>query len=258
MPDQTTQLNLNDGGTVGSSFRIEFGSEVNITGGNVGVGPIVNGGEVNINGGNVSANFQANSGSLVQISGGAVGDDFIANSGSEVNISGGNLGIFFVADSGSEVNISGGTLGPIFTVQSGGVVNISGGTFGMFLTADDSEMNIFGAEFFIDGVELDKLTPGQAFTITDRDVTLTALLADGEQQFSLDKRIFSPNAMLTVTLTSPVLLGDVNIDGVVDLFDIAPFIDRLATRTFQAEADIDGSGAVDFLDIAPFIGLLDQ
>ena len=201
MPDQTTQLNLNDGGTVGSSFRIEFGSEVNITGGNVGVGPIVNGGEVNINGGNVSANFQANSGSLVQI---------------------------------------------------------SGGTFGMFLTADDSEMNIFGTEFFIDGIELDKLTPGQAFTITDRDVTLTALLADGEQQFSLDKRIFSPNAMLTVTLTSPVLLGDVNIDGVVDLFDIAPFIDRLATRTFQAEADIDGSGAVDFLDIAPFIGLLDQ
>ena len=52
------------------------------------------------------------------------------------------------------------------------------------------------------------------------------------------------------------LLGDVNMDGVVDFFDISPFIAILSSSGFQAEADIDGSGVVDFFDISPFIGLL--
>ena len=53
-----------------------------------------------------------------------------------------------------------------------------------------------------------------------------------------------------------VILGDVNLDGVVDFFDISPFISLLASQTFQAEADIDLNDAVDFFDIQPFIGLL--
>ena len=57
-------------------------------------------------------------------------------------------------------------------------------------------------------------------------------------------------------ITGPVVLGDCNLDGAVNFLDIAPFINRLSTQTFQAEADIDGSGVVDFLDIAPFIALL--
>ena len=52
------------------------------------------------------------------------------------------------------------------------------------------------------------------------------------------------------------LLGDVNLDGIVDFFDIQPFIDLLAAQTFQAEADIDGNMVVDFFDIQPFIDIL--
>lgn len=52
------------------------------------------------------------------------------------------------------------------------------------------------------------------------------------------------------------LPGDVNLDGVVDFFDIQPFIEILTNQGFQLEADIDGSGVVDFFDITPFIGLL--
>ena len=52
------------------------------------------------------------------------------------------------------------------------------------------------------------------------------------------------------------LPGDVNLDGVVDFFDIAPFIAVLANQTFQFEADIDGDQDVDFFDIAPFIEIL--
>ena len=52
------------------------------------------------------------------------------------------------------------------------------------------------------------------------------------------------------------LLGDVNRDGDVDFFDIAPFIDLLSSQEFQIEGDTDVNGVVDFFDIAPFIDLL--
>ena len=52
------------------------------------------------------------------------------------------------------------------------------------------------------------------------------------------------------------MLGDVDLNGVVDFFDIAPFIDLLSSQTFQFEADIDGNMVVNFFDIAPFIAIL--
>ena len=69
------------------------------------------------------------------------------------------------------------------------------------------------------------------------------------------------NATFEAIVSFPVtesnfLLGDVNLDGTINFMDIAPFIGRLSTNDFQAEADIDRSGTVDFLDISPFIGLL--
>ena len=55
-----------------------------------------------------------------------------------------------------------------------------------------------------------------------------------------------------------MLIGDVNLDGVVNFLDIAPFILVLQTGTFQAEADVNSDGVVNFLDIAPFISILQQ
>ena len=61
----------------------------------------------------------------------------------------------------------------------------------------------------------------------------------------------------TFTATvEPLLLGDVDRNGVVDFSDISPFISLLAAGQFQAEADIDQSGIVDFEDISPFVSLL--
>ena len=54
-------------------------------------------------------------------------------------------------------------------------------------------------------------------------------------------------------IAEDILLGDVNLDGVVDFFDIQPFVDRLTGRTYQFEADIDGNNLVNFFDISPFI-----
>lgn len=54
----------------------------------------------------------------------------------------------------------------------------------------------------------------------------------------------------------PVLLGDVNLDGMVTFSDIAPFIAILNASGYQAEADLDRNGVVNFSDIGPFIDAL--
>ena len=54
----------------------------------------------------------------------------------------------------------------------------------------------------------------------------------------------------------PILIGDVNRDGAVDLLDVSPFIEVLTTSEFQPEADINSDGTVDLLDVSPIIDLL--
>ena len=63
------------------------------------------------------------------------------------------------------------------------------------------------------------------------------------------------NVVLNGVLTG-ILLGDVNLDGVVDFLDISPFIPFLFTSRFQREADINQDGLINFLDISPFIKIL--
>jgi len=53
-----------------------------------------------------------------------------------------------------------------------------------------------------------------------------------------------------------LLIGDVNLDGVGNLLDAAPFVGHLAIGTFQAEADVNRDGAVDLWDVQPFVMLL--
>ena len=57
---------------------------------------------------------------------------------------------------------------------------------------------------------------------------------------------------------TPFLLGDANINGVVDFLDIAPFIALLENNTFIAQADTNLDGFVNFLDISPFIAILNS
>ena len=75
--------------------------------------------------------------------------------------------------------------------------------------------------------------------------------------FELPATMVNPSfASATVSSLDSITLGDVNLDGAVNVFDIMPFIQVLFNRSFQDEADVDVNGAVNFLDIGPFCGVL--
>ena len=213
------------GGAVGKNFQVFSGSEVNISGGSVGSNTnlssleefaiFVDESVLNVSGGEVGVNNTGNSdgiegvnGSVVNISGGVIGAVSVRDS--VANISDGIINRGF-SGAGGEINVSGG-LFEIFSLNPDGAGNISGGSFAAFDARDDSFVNLIGSEFLLNGVSLDDdLNPGEAFTILDRDVTLSGLLTDGSE-FSFDLNpdrfqsgdFFSSTSTLTVTLATAI------------------------------------------------------
>ena len=62
--------------------------------------------------------------------------------------------------------------------------------------------------------------------------------------------------ILLIECPDEVLLGDVNLDGAINLLDVAPFVQLLSDGTFQAEADMNQDGVVNLLDISLFVDAL--
>ena len=54
----------------------------------------------------------------------------------------------------------------------------------------------------------------------------------------------------------PFEIGDVNADRLINLLDVAPFIDLIANSGFECQADVNEDLAVDLLDVEPFITIL--
>ena len=247
------------GGVVDSGFEALTDSTVNISGGTVAQGFEAAGATVNISGGTVDSGLEVYTGSTVNISGGSVGSELEAIE-STVNISGGAVGDGFIA-SFSTVNVSGGSVGNDFIIRRDSILNISGGSMGVGFPFDRNvEVNIFGTQFLLNGQLLEGLVIDEPFTITANFPELSGVLADGSPFDFTSTPEFGPvfrGATLTVTLTEPnVLLGDVNLDGVVNFLDISSFIGVLSAGGFQAEADCNEDGSVNFLDISVFISIL--
>ena len=68
------------------------------------------------------------------------------------------------------------------------------------------------------------------------------------EAFSLDN--------IVITAGGSVLKGDVNLDGLINLLDVNPFVDELQSGGNQAEADTNCDGEVNLLDVGPFVDLL--
>jgi hypothetical protein len=103
--------------------------------------------------------------------------------------------------------------------------------------------------------------------ITDVDGSQTLNLAAGESyrielegtgyfpQVSDDFLMFADHAwtMLMTTAPPPNLLGDLNLDGVVNGLDVDPFVDVLLNGPFQPEADINDDQVVNGLEFDLFV-----
>ena len=99
------------------------------------------------------------------------------------------------------------------------------------------------ASHFLDGVP--------SLGILDPTASLGELLAISENDIlALDVIGYD------LVAVPPPLLGDVDLDGVVNFLDIGPFIALLLNGDFQVEADTNEDGVVNFLDIGPFIVIL--
>ena len=55
---------------------------------------------------------------------------------------------------------------------------------------------------------------------------------------------------------TPIILGDTNCDGSINLFDVAPFVESLSSGEYSAKADMNLDQMVNLLDVAPFVDLL--
>ncbi|MBA4107108.1 MAG: hypothetical protein C0485_15290 [Pirellula sp.] len=159
----------------------------------------------------------------VIIQGGSI-DDMVFRGAGFVELTGGSIGNDFevgyvvfgafpddptgetVVGRGGRVTVRGGSIGERMVLYKGKTLDYSGGVIGDAIQArEGSQVNIRGSHFFIDGVELTLPASGELL-ITQRDVALTGLLADGEPfRFDLHSQpglgdYFSPDATVAIML----------------------------------------------------------
>ncbi len=161
---------------------------------------------------NLSGNMLGSDSQLNLYDGGDILPGFIAgqwNASStniEVNVYGGSVGGTpggeFRPGPGSTINILGGSINNILAFNS--TLNISGGSFlGQIVLIEPGTFNVFGTAFFLDGVELTGLVPGQAFAINQNGAPfvndLSGVFADGSM-FSFFVGGFDGDPTITVTL----------------------------------------------------------
>ena len=184
-----------NGGRVEGGLRAS--GEVTLNGGSIGHAAILSG-EVTVNGATIGHALQA--AGDITVASGSIGNAFLIHNGSNVQIFGGAVGSGFTigdgpsgprrvvaadeeapvaAASGATVELFGGSLGTT-TVRSGSTLNIWGGSTMPGLQAlPGSAITLFGGSFWLDGVALSSMEPGELIPILERNVLLSGVLRDG-------------------------------------------------------------------------------
>jgi hypothetical protein len=121
----------------------------------------------------------------------------------------------------------------LYSIPLGGGGTTSVGLLGTQLFG----MDFAGSRLF--GVDAD----GRLYTVNTSTGSATEIGDTGSQTY------------LSLAMINP-LLGDVNRDGMVNLLDVAPFVNLITTGTFQTQADMNQDGEVNLLDVNPFIQAL--
>lgn len=268
-------VTVGPGSPIGNSVVIQSGSTVNvIDGGTIGLNVDLSNGRLNISGGavalgatgvNGSTSGFTNTNNVVTVTGGNVGP-FFQLFNSTATITGGTMNTFGVF-SGSTATIRGGVVTGFPDVFSNGTVNLEGGRVNTIRALAGSRINITGTAFALNGVPV-VLTPGVATTLTQRNMTLTATLADGSA-FDWFLRSFDPgfptpdvavtSATIRLTLL-PTACSAADLSpalGTLDINDVLAFADGFAAGA--ALADLfptgGGDGTFDINDVLVFAGL---
>ena len=201
-------------------------------------------------------------------------DDLDAFMGTSVELEGGTA-LSIEAFSGSSVTITGGDIRASMVAKSGSVVDLSTSISGTLSGNAESDINLSGHEFFLNGVPIDGIVTGNPFLINEREVFLSGTMLDGST-FSKyitsgsgsgpgDLNSVANQARLTVTIVS-ALLGDANGDDEVNNQDIMPFVLALFNRPLYSTMfpaldpdfilDMNDDTEFNNLDIAGFAAAL--
>ena len=210
-------------------------------------------------------------------------EDFVQLPGAELILENGGVDFFQVSDLDGRVSGSG-TIGNLmgpFEVEFEpggrqiGVVNSFGGMvmapdtvsnfqIGPNLTSD--RLTNAGGPLQLDGTlnieALPGVTPGvyTLFTFNNASSLQVDPIQFGEVPAGFSGQLVLSTQLKRVDLVidtiDPVILGDVNIDGSVDLLDVNPMVALLSSGGFLVQADINGDGEVNLLDVPGFIELL--
>ena len=153
----------------------------------------------------------------------------------DLGVTGGGGGLGQGGDSANLLDPTSGALIDSFDYGSAGTVNTlerTGEGFSDFRESVAGENGAYESELF-----------------NDEDTGMTAVDDAGMPVILVG----SPGIFKGFATT---LLGDVNCDGVVNLLDVAPFVDLISSAGFSEKADINMDGAVNLLDVDPFVTLL--
>jgi hypothetical protein len=154
--------------------------------------------------------------------------------------------------------------------QTGNEVNVpggGGGTIGAqpWTAPDTTEHHValtydfanFELEVFIDGVSVG--TSARIAEMTSESLFRIANTgwAEGEQWGGVITGVAISDVLLNpdtfVLLGGGPLLGDVNLDGVVNGLDVDPFVDVLLNGPYTVQADMNEDGEVNGLDVDQFV-----
>ncbi len=125
----------------------------------------------------------------------------------------------------------------------------------MFVAEDDTNslIEITTTGGLVQTLSLTTLTLGSGLFVDPAGIATDFA---GGRVFVSNKGDNNGNVMVFSVIGDQVLVGDINLDGVVDLNDVRPFVTLLNSGGFQAEADINQDGSVNLMDVAPFVSLL--
>lgn len=113
--------------------------------------------------------------------------------------------------------------------------------------------------------DLDSDGDGASDVWTSWEVTLRDVIILNAENIRIETFNLTENPLLfqenydmlrQIFIDAATIAGDMNLDGVVDQFDIAPFVDLLSSGGFSVAADVNQDGIVNLRDVKPFVDLL--